>query len=257
MARAEFVRIDLRHRCNQALQERLLGHFQAENRHRLTAADGDVLREIQRQRRFALRRPCGKDNQLRGLQTGKQLVQFSVARRNAGDALPFPEDSFQPLEIVLDDVFNRNETCLHAVFRQSENRRFRVIQDGVCAVFTLESILLDVVSGVNQVAQHRFLFDDARVVLNVRDLGHAIGQRRQIRRPSRGFQVAPAVQFFGQRDQIDGLLAFPQRDHLRKNPPVLVQEEVLRAKILDCGVQRMVVQQNRAQHGPLGIQVIR
>ena len=74
---------------------------------------------------------------------------------------------------------------------------------------------------------------------------------------SASFQVAPAVQFFGQRDQIDGLLAFPQRDHLRKDAPVLVQKEVLGAKVLDCGVQRMVVQQNRAQHGPLGIQVIR
>jgi len=42
-----------------------------------------------------------------------------------------------------------------------------------------------------------------------------------------------------------------------KDAPVLVQKEILRPQMLDRGIQRVVVQQNRAKNGALRIQVIR
>jgi len=65
------------------------------------------------------------------------------------------------------------------------------------------------------------------------------------------------VQLLRQRHQIDGLLALAQRDHVREHAPVVIVKEVLGAEIFDSDVQRIVIQQDRAKHGALGIQVIR
>ncbi len=101
------MRVDLRHRRHQPLQQRFLGHFQAEHGHRVPAANRNVFHQVQRQRRFSLRRPRRQNQQLGGLQARRELVQLDVARGNPRDALPFFEDSFQALEIVADDVLYR------------------------------------------------------------------------------------------------------------------------------------------------------
>ncbi len=48
-----------------------------------------------------------------------------------------------------------------------------------------------------------------------------------------------------------------QRDHLREHAPVLVQKKIFRPQMLDRRIQRIVIQQNRAQYRTFGIQVIR
>ncbi len=110
---------------------------------------------------------------------------------------------------------------------------------------------------MNQVAQDRLFLDDTRVMLDVGYLRHAICERCQVRRAPGSFQVALAVQLFGQCHQVNGLLHLAQRDHLRKYPPVLVQKKILGPKMLDGRIQRVVVQQNRAKNGAFGIQIIR
>ena len=70
MAGAEFVRVNLRYRRHQALQQRFLGHFQAEHGHRVPAANRDILHQVQRQSSFSLRRPRRQNQQLGRLQTG-------------------------------------------------------------------------------------------------------------------------------------------------------------------------------------------
>jgi len=61
MSGTEFVRVNLRDGSHQALQQRFLGHFQAKHGHRVAAADGNVLHQIQRQRCFSLRRTRRQD----------------------------------------------------------------------------------------------------------------------------------------------------------------------------------------------------
>src|SRR5713101_2999294 len=94
-------------------------------------------------------------------------------------------------------------------------------------------------------------------MLDVRNLGHAVGERRQIRSAARRLEFAPAVQFFCKRDQVNGLLALAQRDHLRVDAPMLVQEEILGTQILDRGIEGVVIQENRAKDGALRVQVVR
>jgi len=53
MAGAEFVGVDLGDGGNEALEERLLGHFEAEDGDGLAGADADVFGEVERERGFS------------------------------------------------------------------------------------------------------------------------------------------------------------------------------------------------------------
>ena len=63
--------------------------------------------------------------------------------------------------------------------------------------FRLHGRLLDGVRGVDQAAQQRLFFDDAGVVLQVRDARHAVHQLREISRSARGLEFSLAVQLVG------------------------------------------------------------
>src|SRR5260370_915424 len=85
--------------------------------------------------------------------TSSALIQLRIPRGNSGDDLPCLENSFQALEIVADDVFERKQPRAYPVLRQRKNPRLSAIQNRVRPVLALERALLNIVRGVNQVAQ--------------------------------------------------------------------------------------------------------
>ena len=144
----------------------------------------------------------------------------------------------------------------HAVFGEGEDGGFGVVEDGVGAVFAFEGALLDVVRGVDEIAEESFFLDDAGVVLDVGNFGHAIGERGEIGRAAGSFEIAAAMELFGEGDEVDGLLGFAERNHLREDAAVLIEKEIFRAEILDGGVEGVVVEQNGAEDGALGVEII-
>src|SRR5712675_2666159 len=256
MAGAEFVGVDLGYGGDEALEERLLGHFEAEDGDGLAAADADVFGEVEGERGFSLRGARGEDQQLGGLQAGGQLVQLDIAGGDAGDAFAFAEDFFEALEIVADDVLDGDEAGADAVFGELEDGRFGVVEDGVGAVFALEGALLNIVGGVDEIAEDGFFFDDARVVLDVGDAGHAIGERGEVGGAAGGFEITAAVELFGEGDEVDGLLGFAEGDHLGEDATVLVEEEIFGLEIFYCGVEGVVVEDYGTKDGTLGVQVV-
>src|SRR4029077_2078530 len=117
-----------------------------------------------------------------------------------------------------------------------------VIEDGVGAVLALEGALLDVVRGVNEIAQQRLFLDDAGVVLDVGDLGHAVGESGEVGSATGGLQVSTAMHLFGERDEVNGLLGLAKRDHLGKDAAVMIEKEVFGAEILDGRVEGVVIE---------------
>jgi len=69
-------------------------------------------------------------------------------------------------------------------------------------------------------------------------------------------QITTAVQFFREGDEVDGLLRFAERNHLRENAAVLIEKEILRAQMLDRRVQSIVVEQDGAEDGAFGVQIV-
>ncbi len=229
MSGAELVRVHARVRRKQAQQQRLLRHFQAEDRHGLALPQRHVFGDVQRQRRLPHRRTRRKNDQLGGLQPGRFVVEAGVAGGEAGDPAALAENLFEALESVLDQVLNANQPDLHAVFRQLKDGRFRAIQNHVGVVARRQRLLLNHGRGVDQAAQNRLFLDDPRVVVHVRHARQAVGQLRKIRDAARGFEFPAADEILHQRDRVDGLLLLAQLHHALENVPVLRKEEILRA----------------------------
>ncbi len=66
-----------------------------------------------------------------------------------------------------------------------------------------------------------------------------------------------AAELVGDRDEVDGLAALKQLEHGRVDGPVQVAIEVFRPQRLDDAGDRVAVEQHRAKHTLLGVQVLR
>jgi hypothetical protein len=93
-------------------------------------------------------------------------------------------------------------------------------------------------------------------VLDVADPRHAIGERGKIWSAAGGFEFAYAVQGFGERDQVNGLLVFAERDHLIEDAAVLFQEKIFGLEIFDGGVEGVIIEQNGAKNGAFGFEIL-
>ena len=110
---------------------------------------------------------------------------------------------------------------------------------------------------MDQVPQRRFLFDDAGVVLDVGRTRHAVGQRRDVGGSADLVEVAGASKLLLERDEIDRVAALAERDHLVEDAPVRVAEEVARVDQLRGVIERLVVDQDRAEDRLLSFEVVR
>ena len=80
----------------------------------------------------------------------------------------------------------------------------------------------------DQAAQRRLLLDDARVVLDVGRVRHAVDERRDVGRAADLVELARARELVLERDEVDGLAALDEADHLVEDAAVRVAEEVAR-----------------------------
>ena len=131
------------------------------------------------------------------------------------------------------------------------------VEDHVRVFAGRKRLLLNRSGGVNQAAQHRLFFHDARVVLHVGDARQTLGKLRDISDAAGGFELAAAAEIFHQRDGIDGLLLFTELHHVLEDVAVLRKEKVLGAESLDGGVQRVIIEQHGAEDAALGFQIVR
>ena len=103
----------------------------------------------------------------------------------------------------------------------------------------------------------RLLLDDARVVLDVGRARHAVDERGDVGRAANLVELARATELFLERHQIDRVAALGELDHLVEDAAVRVAEEILRVDHLGGEVEGVVVQENRAEDGPFGFEIVR
>jgi hypothetical protein len=87
---AQPVAVDLGFRRQQAEEELLLGHLEAEETDCLPLPDPHMLRDVEREARLPHRRPRRDNDQVRILKTGGQLIEVRKAGRRPVIASFFP-----------------------------------------------------------------------------------------------------------------------------------------------------------------------
>ena len=86
---------------------------------------------------------------------------------------------------------------------------------------------------------------------------HAVDERGDVGWTSDLFEFACLRERFLQRNEIDRLIALAEHDHLLEDAAMRIAEEVVGADDLDCEIEGFVVDQDGAEHGALGLEVVR
>ena len=104
-----------------------------------------------------------------------------------------------------------------------------------------------------------FVADDARVLADVADGGDRAGQQLDRGAAADRLQVARLLEVLDQRQRVDRLADRVQVEHRLVDAPVALAVEVVRVQPLvdDQRGQRRVRQQDRAEDGLLGLEVLR
>ena len=193
----------------------------------------------------------------RRLQARGHLVEIGEARRHAGNELFARMEPFDRVETALRERLERHEPVADLPIRDCEDGVLRRIEDGVGVFFGLVGGGEDLVRRKDQAAEGGLFLDDTGVVLDVGRARYAIDERRDVGRPADLLEVARTAQLLFERDEIDGVAALGERDHLVEDASMGLAKEVAGVDDLRCEVERVVVQQDRAEHGPLRFEIVR
>ena len=157
----------------------------------------------------------------------------------------------------LRQVAQRDEAVADLVVGDREDGVLGLIEDDVGLLLGLVGGRQNLVGREDQVPERRLLLDDPRVVLDVGRARHAVDERGDVGRAADLVELAGSPELLFERDQIDGVAALGQLDHLVEDAPVRVAEEIVRVDHLGGEVERVVVQQDRAEHGAFGFEIVR
>ena len=94
-------------------------------------------------------------------------------------------------------------------------------------------------------------------MLDVGRARHAVDERRDVGRTADLIELSDAVQLLLEGDQIDRVAPLDQPHHLVEDAAVRVAEEIAGVNHLCGEVERIVVQQDGAEHRALRLEVVR
>ena len=256
IAGAEAVGVDARLGREHAHEQLLLRHLEAEEADGHRRVRADVLRHVEHEARLPHRRAGGDHDQVAGVETRGHLVEIGETAGDAGDRALGLLQLLDGGEAALHQVAERHEPFADAILGDREDGALRLVEQQLRLLLGLVGLGQDLVRGMNQAPQRRFFFDDPRVVGDVRGPRHAVGQRRDVRRTAALVELAGARQLFLQGDEVDRLAALAERHHLVEDPAVRVAEEIARVDQLRRVVERLVMDQDRAEDRFLRVEIV-
>src|ERR1019366_2078071 len=124
-------------------------------------------------------------------------------------------------------------------------------------VLAEERAIHDLLGGGDHLAQGGLVADDPDIAVEVGDLGKTVVERDQVAQPVYRFQFVVAKQLVGQRDAVDLLAALMELGHPPEDALMFVETEIAGLQGAGNLDENGVVQQNRAEHKPLGIDICR
>src|SRR5262249_55012423 len=164
---SNFFRVHIRLGAEDAEAKLLFRHFEREKAHRFGLTQGDVLREIQRERRLSDGRPGRQDDQIGGLQARGHTVELRKTRREAREHALAVARVLDDLQVVLDHLADRREGLADRVVRDREDFAGDVTQQLLGAFGLGKPLLHRPPPEEDEPTQYRLLLDDAGGVLHI------------------------------------------------------------------------------------------
>jgi hypothetical protein len=131
------MRVDARHRREQADEQLLARHLQAEEADRRALLQRGVLGDVHDEAGLPHRGPGRHDDEIARLKAARHAIQVGEARGHAGHEPLLLEQQLDLRHALGDDVLHREEADAGAVLRDGEDRLFRLVEDDVRIVLRL------------------------------------------------------------------------------------------------------------------------
>ena len=128
-----------------------------------------------------------------------------------------------------------------------EDSFFYMLQNVLGRLFILVAAGHRLIGNLDQPAQRRFFFDDLSVKLNIEGSRQAVGQAGEVGSAPYTLKLAGALQFFFERNQVDGTGAIHEKEHLLEYSPVAVEVEVLGFEDFKYVEQSLIVKEDCSQ----------
>ena len=194
--------------------------------------------------------------EIRGLQAGGNRVEVDEPGRHAGDQPLVLLQLLDGAEAALHQVAERDEAGANPVLGDGKDRALRFVEQEVRLQFGLVRLDEYLVGRVYEVAKRGFLFDDPRVVFDVRRSRDAVGERRNVGRTSDIVEIPGACQLLLQRHEVDRIAALAEHHHLVEDAAMSVAEEVARVDQLRGVVECVVVNQDGPENRFLSVEIV-
>src|SRR5215472_9413298 len=226
-AGAEAVRVYPRVRRQHTHQKRFFRHFERKYADYLVAQYRSVLGNVHGQRCLTHGRAGSNDDKVRRLQAAGHLVQQGVVGGKPSNFLSASIEFVERAEGITDDRRNVGEAFAQSVLGEGEDLLFGKVDDIFGILGVLDSTSDSVLSKGDQATQHRLVAHDANIMLDTGPLGYAIDERRKIGNATDCLDFLATVEFFSQRDHVDGTAGILQITHARKDTAMSVEGEIV------------------------------
>ena len=254
---AERLTVDARFSGEDAVGQLFLRHFEAEDGHRHLLLHGHAGRDVQRETGLAHTGTGSEDDEVAAAKAGEDGVQQPEA---GGDALVL-------VGVGAADLLQICQRLHHAGRKGRQGAGIAAgadLIDALLGVFQQQvgvglvaRVLQNVLCDTHQLAHQILFLHDLRIRLDVGDAGDRLGEAGQV-----DFRLVGAGEHpvrddgVQQGDEVDGLVAGKEAEHLGVDLSVLPGVEHLGPDDLDEVGQGLGFQQHRAQHALLCLHIV-
>ncbi len=250
----DFLLVDEGFGGQHAAEKGLFRHFEREDGDDGGTADGCILRDIDRPGGFAHGRARGDDDELRLLEAAGHAVEVGEVGFKAGDfAVAFGEEVVDRAEGVADDLGDRSEAALDAVLGDFEQLGLGGVEH-VEGVIRLVGGLSDGL-GANhdELPEQRLVLDDADVLVDREASWQVLGEGGEVGDAADGFDLLVLGEDVAEGDVVDGAAEVGELGHAAEDAAVRLEGEVGLGDALGGLVVEVVVEQDGAENGALGV----
>jgi hypothetical protein len=255
-AGAESLRVDRGHAGQQAQDELLLAHFQAEDADGLALPDGGVLRDVEREARLTDAGAGGQYHKVARLEAGGQLIQVRETGRDAEDLAAVGMQEVQPVVGVVEERLEGAEAVRAAVLADREQLRLGPVYGllDIRAVFVADRG--DLAGGADEAAKDGLALHDAAVLGHVDGGGSVVAESGKVSGAAHRLQIVVAFQGLGDGDDVYRLAMLEELEHGAEDAAVGLAVEILGVQEVRHFDDGVAVDQDGAQHGLLGVHVL-
>ena len=189
----------------QAQDELLLAHLEAEDADDLLLVDRGVLGEVEREARLADRRSRGDEDEVGSLEARRHRVEVGEAGADAADLALVLVEVVEPVVGGMKERLQRGEARADPLLADREELLLGAVDDLADVAVLLVAEPGDPTGRADEVAQHALALDDAGVVDGVDRRRREVDEARQVGRAADLLEATLALEDLADRDDVDRL----------------------------------------------------